>query len=134
MSFLVELDTLPDWGVLAKIIEEQYSISPENVNLSFLNDGHVICIANEQELQRFYEHQSSNKVKFVVQDRQTLTLFCWVLNVSDDPLHIDIGKCKTVGHLKKAIKKEKEHTFGGIDADAFSLWKVGEIPVRVNVI
>jgi hypothetical protein len=31
-----------------------------------------------------------------------------------------------VGHLKKMIKKEKERTFAGIEADTLNLWKVGE--------
>jgi hypothetical protein len=30
----------------------------------------------------------------------------------------------TVGHLKKAIKKEKEHAIGAIDANTLELWKV----------
>ena len=28
--------------------------------------------------------------------------------------------------MKEAIKKKKEHSFAGIDADALNLWKVGE--------
>ena len=83
MSFLVKLkkantlnihlyfDTLPDWGVLAKNIEEQYSVPPENLNLDFPKDGHISRITNEQDLQNFYEQHdhSSKKIKFVVQDR-----------------------------------------------------------------
>jgi hypothetical protein len=39
----------------------------------------------------------------------------------------------TVDHLKKAIKKEKERTFDGIDPDTLELWKVSEIfPVRID--
>jgi hypothetical protein len=64
-----------------------------------------------------------------------LILFCWVLNVSDNPFPVDIGKSMTVGHLKKAIKKEKEHTFAGVEPDTLELWKVSEIfPVQVDVI
>jgi hypothetical protein len=84
MSFLVKLkkanalniglyfDTLPDWRVLAKHIEEQYSVSPENINLDFLKDGRISRITNEQDLQNFYEQHdhSSKKIKFVVQDLQ----------------------------------------------------------------
>jgi len=41
----------------------------------------------------------------------------------------------TVYHLKKAIKKQKEHTFDGIDPDRLQLWKVSEIfPTRVYVV
>jgi hypothetical protein len=54
-----------------------------------------------------------------------LTVFCWILN-TDDPFPIDIGKSKTVGHLKKMIKKENEHDFAAIDAKALVIWKVGE--------
>jgi hypothetical protein len=40
-----------------------------------------------------------------------------------------------VGHLKKAIKKEKQPTFDGIDHNTLKLWKVSEIfPVHVDVI
>jgi hypothetical protein len=62
-----------------------------------------------------------------------LTLFCWVLNVSDNPFPVDIGKSMTVGHLKEAIKEEKERTFDGIQPDTLELWKVSDIfPVRVD--
>jgi hypothetical protein len=53
--------------------------------------------------------------------------------MSDDPFLIDIERNTTVIHLKEAIKKKKEHTFGGVEADTLRLWKVGEIlPVHVN--
>lgn len=39
----------------------------------------------------------------------------------DVPFPIDIGKSMTVGHLKDAIKKKKEHTFGDVDADTLRL-------------
>ncbi|KAF8351954.1 hypothetical protein F5887DRAFT_861470, partial [Amanita rubescens] len=53
-----------------------------------------------------------------------LTLFCWVPNVSNNPFAVGIRKSKTVGHLKDAIKKEKELTFGAIDADTLQHWKL----------
>jgi hypothetical protein len=53
--------------------------------------------------------------------------------MSGDPFPIDIGKSMTVGHLKDAIKKKNEHTFGNVDARTLGLWKVGgHFPVRVD--
>ena len=53
--------------------------------------------------------------------------------MSDNPFPVDIEKGMTAGYLKKVIKKEKEHTFNGIDPDTLRLWKVSEIfPVRVD--
>jgi hypothetical protein len=39
---------------------------------------------------------------------------------------VRIAKSETVGGLKKAIKKEKEHASDGIDADLVDLWKVSD--------
>jgi hypothetical protein len=39
---------------------------------------------------------------------------------------VRIAKSETVGGLKKAIKKEKEHALDGIDADLVDLWKVSD--------
>ena len=55
-----------------------------------------------------------------------LELFCWVLNVSNDPFQVIIRKRLTVNELKKEIKKVKEHTFSAIEPDTLILWKVGE--------
>lgn len=53
--------------------------------------------------------------------------------MSHDPFLIDIERSMTVIHLKEAIKKKKEHTFGDVEADTLRLWKVGEIlPDRVD--
>ena len=53
--------------------------------------------------------------------------------MSHDPFLIDIERSMTVIHLKEAIKKKKEHTFGDVEADTLRLWKVGGIlPVRVD--
>jgi hypothetical protein len=57
-------------------------------------------------------------------DSRTLTLFCWVLEVSSSPLSIDIVDSRTVDHLKKAIVKENSHTFANVDAHQLELWKV----------
>ncbi|KAF8817182.1 hypothetical protein BYT27DRAFT_7075454, partial [Phlegmacium glaucopus] len=55
---------------------------------------------------------------------EDLTLFCWILNVSNNPFAIDIGQSMRVDHLKKAIKKEKRHTFEVIESDTLELWKL----------
>ncbi|KIL58347.1 hypothetical protein M378DRAFT_319083 [Amanita muscaria Koide BX008] len=165
-TMLVRFDARPSWGDLASKIAEEFSISSNNVGVVFLDEVCKLTLKNEQELQSFYEvfDPSSGKMKFVVQDLQTpdspktisstwsassnlsglsgdddqLTLFCWVLNVSDNPFAIDIGKSMTVGHLKKAIKKEKERTFNDIDPDTLELWKLsppipsGEINTKLR--
>jgi len=51
-------------------------------------------------------------------------LFCWVLNKSDRPFSVKIGKSETVDGLKKVIKKEKEHSLVGIDANTLNIWEV----------
>ena len=56
-----------------------------------------------------------------------LELFCWVLNVSNDPFQVMIGKRLRVNELKNEMKKK---TFGAIDPDTLILWKVGESSLR----
>src|ERR1700730_12841788 len=54
-----------------------------------------------------------------------LQLWCWV--DGDDHKHtfpIEITGSKTIGELKKAIKKEKEPAFDHLPADTLTLWKV----------
>ena len=53
-----------------------------------------------------------------------ITLFCWILGISDHPFPVDIEDTRTVGHLKKAILKEKPSAFANIDPDQLTLWKV----------
>jgi hypothetical protein len=53
-----------------------------------------------------------------------LTLFCWILGVSDHPFSVDIEDTRTVDHLKKAILKEKPTAFANVDPDQLTLWKV----------
>jgi hypothetical protein len=55
---------------------------------------------------------------------RSLTLFCWILEVSDSPFPVDIEDSRTAGHLKKAIAKEKPNTFANVDPDELILWKV----------
>jgi hypothetical protein len=51
-------------------------------------------------------------------------LFCWILRKSNRAFPINIGKSETVGDLRAAIKKEKEHALVGIDSDTLIIWKV----------
>ena len=45
---------------------------------------------------------------------------------------IDISSHTTVGHLKKAIKDEKQNAFSGIDADKLTLWRVDIVQTKEN--
>ena len=53
-----------------------------------------------------------------------LTLFCWILGVSERPFSVTIEDNRTVDHLKKAIVKEKSTAFANVDPDQLTLWKV----------
>jgi hypothetical protein len=56
-----------------------------------------------------------------------ISLACWILGLDNANLFlIDILRSKTVDHLKKAIKKEKENAFNHIDADQLEIWKVSD--------
>jgi len=57
-------------------------------------------------------------------DPRTITLFCWVLDVSSSAFSVDIEHSITVGHLKDAILEKKSVTFANLDADQLKLWKV----------
>ena len=58
----------------------------------------------------------------------SITLLCLVKgNTTANAFPVDINKDQLVGHLKKAIKAEKQNDFAGIDADKLKLWKK-EIP------
>jgi len=56
-----------------------------------------------------------------------ISLACWILGL-DDANHflVDILLSKTVDHLKKAIKKEKDPILNHIAADQLEIWKVGD--------
>ncbi|KAF8228040.1 hypothetical protein L208DRAFT_1293576, partial [Tricholoma matsutake] len=58
-----------------------------------------------------------------------LTLFCWILNKSNSPFPVLIGKSKTVAELKVMVKKKKENGLVGIDADEFRIWKLS-LPIH----
>jgi hypothetical protein len=53
-----------------------------------------------------------------------ITLFCWILGVSDRPFSVTIEDNRTVDDLKKAIVKEKPNAFTNVDPDQLTLWKV----------
>jgi hypothetical protein len=57
-----------------------------------------------------------------------LTLFCWILDISDRSFPVDIGDDRTVGHLKDAIVKKNPVSFEGVDAYKLDLWKVSGFP------
>jgi hypothetical protein len=58
---------------------------------------------------------------------RSITLFCWILDVSDRPFPVDIDDSTTVAHLKEAILKKKSTTFADIEADQLTLWKVSGV-------
>src|SRR3954453_5142779 len=54
-----------------------------------------------------------------------ITLFCLVKgNTTANAFEVDIEKDKSISHLKKVIKAEKQNDFAGVDADKLRLWKV----------
>lgn len=54
-----------------------------------------------------------------------LTLQCWVFShASDRVFPVEIGKTKTVGALKDAIKDKRKPDFDHVAADSLMLWKV----------
>ena len=57
-------------------------------------------------------------------DPRNITLFGWVLDVSNSAFLVHIEHSMTVSHLKEAIKKKKPVTFANVDADQLKLWKV----------
>jgi Crinkler effector protein N-terminal domain len=49
----------------------------------------------------------------------------WCLIIGDDKTFpVTIDPAKSVGHLKDAIKKKKEHALGAFDADSLKLYQV----------
>jgi hypothetical protein len=59
----------------------------------------------------------------------SITLFCWVLGLSNRAFSIDIKNTQTVDHLKDAIVKKKSIAFEHVDADQLDLWMVRSIDV-----
>jgi Crinkler effector protein N-terminal domain len=92
------------------------------------SDGHVyplrllICcifiakLSIVTHLRLFREIPSAEKIR---------KLFCWVNGDEySQAFPVEIEGTKTVGDLKKVIKKEKENAFQHVDADNLQLWKV----------
>ena len=54
-----------------------------------------------------------------------ISLVCWIPGLEDaNAFPVDIMRSQTVGHLKKAIKKEKEPILNHVAADQLEIWKV----------
>lgn len=91
--------------------------------LSFIN-----ALLFLQQVKRNRSIIEDGEKENVNRPRTTITLICFVQgNASTNTFPIDIDGSKLVGHLKKAIKMEKQIDFADVDADKLRLWKV-EIP------
>ena len=56
-----------------------------------------------------------------------ISLNCWIVGLDKaNRFSVDVPLSKTVDHLKKAIKKEKEPTLNHIAADQLKIWKVSD--------
>src|SRR5277367_6304466 len=63
----------------------------------------------------------------------TITLFCWIIDVSDRPFLVGIDASATVTHLKEAILKKNLNTF----VYSTHLWKVSGFifgPTKLTVL
>ena len=71
---LAHFDVQPSWGDLASKISSLFNIPLKDVGVAFFDKAKdVVTLTNEQDLQYFYKSfdQSSEEIKFVVQDLQT---------------------------------------------------------------
>ncbi|KIM77666.1 hypothetical protein PILCRDRAFT_90986 [Piloderma croceum F 1598] len=59
----------------------------------------------------------------IISSDDKFKLFCWIFRKSKGAFLINIGKSETVGDLKVAIKKEKEHIVG-VNTNTFNIWKL----------
>ncbi|KIM76440.1 hypothetical protein PILCRDRAFT_12859 [Piloderma croceum F 1598] len=145
----------PSWGYLSSVISQLFNIPLHHVGVAYINKHkNAKSLANKQELQGFYDSLShpSEVIKFIVQDLMapdaptTITstwsmdsnlsdlsqsndkfkLFCWIFRKSKGAFLINIGKSETVGDLKVAIKKEKEHIVG-VNTNTFNIWKLSSL-------
>ena len=76
---------------------------------------------------RYTTTMASASLTPVHQPRE-LTLFCWILDISDRSFPVDIGDDRTVGHLKAEIVKMNPVSFGGVDSYELDLWEVSGYP------
>jgi hypothetical protein len=53
-----------------------------------------------------------------------LTLFCWILGMSEQLFSVTIEDNRTVDDLKDSIVKKKPTVFVNIDPNQLTLWKV----------
>jgi hypothetical protein len=61
-----------------------------------------------------------------------ISLNCWILGLDNTNVFpVDILPSKTVGHLKDAIKKQKENTLNHIDAHQLDIWQVSDPAQRI---
>ena len=51
-----------------------------------------------------------------VHQPREVTLFCWILDISDRSFSVNVEENLTVDHLKAAIVKKNPVSFGGVDA------------------
>jgi hypothetical protein len=56
--------------------------------------------------------------------RSTRSLFCWILDESDNPFSVQLDGSMTVDQLKAAIVEIKHITFENVKRDKIKLWKV----------
>jgi len=71
---LAHFDAQPTWGDLASKIVALFDIPRKDVGVAYVDKyKHAITLNNEQELEDFYKSldQSSEEIKFVVQDLRT---------------------------------------------------------------
>lgn len=66
--------------------------------------------------------------RFIGKNRaaRIITLFCWVLDISESPFSINAEDNFTVDDLKTAIKAKKPNLLADFDADELNLWHVGD--------
>jgi hypothetical protein len=73
-SRFAHFDGQPSWADLASKITQLFIIPPDRVGIAFITkDKEPAILSNEQDLQLFYGSldQSSEEIKFIVQDLQT---------------------------------------------------------------
>ena len=51
-----------------------------------------------------------------VHQPREVTLFCWILDISDRSFSVDVEENLMVDHLKAVIIKKNPVSFGGVDA------------------
>jgi len=86
----------------------------------------VLCHAEIAATSSWHVRISSSTMAQDIEDKpsRTITLFCWILDVSTCSFSITIDDAQTVDDLKEAILKKKSKTLANIEADQLTLWKV----------